>query len=442
MAPEQLAGDPAADHRIDIYAVGLLAYELLTGEAPFNETSPQATLAAQMTRDPVSVSRKRPDVPPALAALVMKCLAKMPEQRPQAAQELVAELDTMAIGSGDFAPAAIPAKRWGVLLGALAVVVAATAKPNSAVASKSTSPAPAATPLLTRAESLAIANAVEQRMANRTSAAPAAAKIDSATLAAIRLDVEKSVLDSLQKMRPSEPAPGTPGTQGTQRFGGRASDFSGMTQAHIDSIVRSARGATDLTRGFPGRATPGTFTIPPRGSAERALFDARTANMGPPRRAVVANPPQDRRHPELQAAGTQVMDALRKQLGGNSRYVLVNRDSTAAALQRTRGRDSVMRLLGADMNVSIRAIPTAGADSVRWTITLFDPTSQSRAEVVNLGPVPANLAPALADSLARLAVRAFWQLDHTPRRNGASPPAIPPATPAQPAPQAAPVKKP
>src|ERR1019366_2041588 len=104
MAPEQLAGDPAADHRVDIYAVGLLAYELLTGEAPFNEQSPQATLAAQLTRDPAPVSRTRPDVPPALAALVMKCLAKMPEQRPQTAHELVVELDAMATGSGDFAP--------------------------------------------------------------------------------------------------------------------------------------------------------------------------------------------------------------------------------------------------------------------------------------------------------------------------------------------------
>ena len=114
MAPEQLAGDPAADHRVDIYAVGLLAYELLTGEAPFNETSPQATLAAQMTREPVAVSRKRSDVPPALAALVMKCLAKMPEQRPQTAHELVVELDAMAIGSGDFAPAAdAGGRRWG-----------------------------------------------------------------------------------------------------------------------------------------------------------------------------------------------------------------------------------------------------------------------------------------------------------------------------------------
>jgi serine/threonine-protein kinase len=406
-----------------------------------------------MTRDPVSVSRRRPDVPPALAALVMKCLAKMPEQRPQAATELVAELDAMATGSGDFAPSAIPARRWGALLGALAVAVVAivlvrsnrsgggpaAAKPDSAVAPTPASPAPATTPSLTRAESLAIADAVERRMANRTSTAPAAVKIDSATLAAIRLDVEKSVLDSLQKMRPSEPAPGT---RGTQRIGVRGPDYSGMTQAHIDSIVRSARGATDFARGFPGRATPGTFTIPPRGSAERALFDARMANMGPPRRVVVADPPQDRQHPALQAAGTQVMDALRKQLGGNPRYVLVNRDSTAAALQRTRGRDSVMHLLGADMNVSIRAMPTAGADSVRWRITLFDPTSQMLVEVVNLGPVPANVAPALTDSLARAAVRALWQLDHTPRRGSVTPPATPPATPAPPAPQAAPVKKP
>src|SRR5690349_6107476 len=52
MAPEQLAGDTAADHRIDIYAVGLLAYELVTGESPFTGPSPRETLAAQLTRDP------------------------------------------------------------------------------------------------------------------------------------------------------------------------------------------------------------------------------------------------------------------------------------------------------------------------------------------------------------------------------------------------------
>src|SRR5688572_27254881 len=52
MAPEQLAADPKADHRLDLYAVGLLAYELLTGVQPFAESSPQATMAAQLTRMP------------------------------------------------------------------------------------------------------------------------------------------------------------------------------------------------------------------------------------------------------------------------------------------------------------------------------------------------------------------------------------------------------
>jgi tRNA A-37 threonylcarbamoyl transferase component Bud32 len=467
MAPEQLAGDPAGDHRIDIYAVGLLAYELLTGEAPFNETSPQATLAAQMTRDPVAVSRKRADVPPALAALVMKCLAKMPEQRPQTAHELVVELDAMAIGSGDFAPPSMPARRRGLMIAGALVAAAAigfyfvrtyypveiggrrvalseSTAAQKAAALKPVAPVPPATPVLTHAESLAIANAVERRMANRTSTAPAPAKIDSATLAAIRSDVEKSVLDSLQKMRPPEPPPGSPGSPGSQnpqgsrgspgnqRFG-RAPDFSGMTQAHIDSIVRSAGGMGNLGR-INGRDG--------RGAGDRASFEARMENMGPPRRVIVADPPPDRLHPNLQAAANQVMDALRKQLAGTPRYILVNHDSIAAVLQQTRSRDSVMHLLAADMNVSIRAMPAATADSVHWLITLFDATSQSRSSTVNVGPVPVNSA-GMTDSLAKLAARALWQLDHAPRRGGNTPPTFtPPTAPViQPAPAPA-VKKP
>lgn len=89
MAPEQLAGDPAADQRVDIYAVGLLAYELLTGSAPFDCPSPAETMAAQLTRAPSPIENVRTDVPPALRALVMRCLAKNPADRPQHARELL-----------------------------------------------------------------------------------------------------------------------------------------------------------------------------------------------------------------------------------------------------------------------------------------------------------------------------------------------------------------
>jgi len=83
MAPEQLAGDVNADHRMDIYAVGLLAYELFTGGSPFAESSPAATMAAQLTRDPPELSRLRPDIPQPVSQLIAKCLAKDPARRPQ-----------------------------------------------------------------------------------------------------------------------------------------------------------------------------------------------------------------------------------------------------------------------------------------------------------------------------------------------------------------------
>src|SRR3954451_23332526 len=72
MAPEQLAADPAADHRVDLYAVGLLAYELLTSEQPFQGASPASTMAAQLTRMPEPLAERRPDVPAPLAALIMR----------------------------------------------------------------------------------------------------------------------------------------------------------------------------------------------------------------------------------------------------------------------------------------------------------------------------------------------------------------------------------
>jgi len=90
MAPEQAAGDPATDHRADIYAWGVVAYELLSGKHPFaNRTSPQQLLAAHMSESPSPLRRTAPGVSPALAALVMRCLEKDPARRPDSAAALV-----------------------------------------------------------------------------------------------------------------------------------------------------------------------------------------------------------------------------------------------------------------------------------------------------------------------------------------------------------------
>ncbi len=101
MAPEQLAGDPAADHRIDIYAVGLLAYELLAGQSPFWGATPQAVMAALLTMEPKPLKDIRKDVPPRMSSIIMQCLQKDPNDRPANADTLMAALDMIATSSGE-----------------------------------------------------------------------------------------------------------------------------------------------------------------------------------------------------------------------------------------------------------------------------------------------------------------------------------------------------
>ncbi|HEY5417337.1 MAG TPA: serine/threonine-protein kinase, partial [Gemmatimonadaceae bacterium] len=89
MAPEQAAADPATDHRADIYAFGVMGYEMLAGHPPFHGRTPQKLLAAQMSETPEPITSPRPDTPPLLAELLMQCLAKEADGRPQSAADLV-----------------------------------------------------------------------------------------------------------------------------------------------------------------------------------------------------------------------------------------------------------------------------------------------------------------------------------------------------------------
>src|SRR5438874_2250518 len=91
---------PNVDQRADLYAVGALGYELLAGRTPFGGLSPQGMLAAQVTATPDPVTQHRDSVPPALAALIMRCLAKLPADRPQSAEELLGQLEAMATPTG------------------------------------------------------------------------------------------------------------------------------------------------------------------------------------------------------------------------------------------------------------------------------------------------------------------------------------------------------
>jgi tRNA A-37 threonylcarbamoyl transferase component Bud32/tetratricopeptide (TPR) repeat protein len=98
MAPEQAAADTNSNHRADIYAFGVMAYEMLAGRPPFYGKSGQKLLAAQMGERPEPIADVRPDVPPVLAQLVMKCLEKDADDRPQSATDLVRVLETVTSG--------------------------------------------------------------------------------------------------------------------------------------------------------------------------------------------------------------------------------------------------------------------------------------------------------------------------------------------------------
>ncbi|WP_309669165.1 protein kinase [Gemmatimonas sp.] len=123
MSPEQASGSDAIDQRSDLYALGCVAYEMLCGTAPFAGRPFQRQLAAQITETVPPIAERRPGIPPALAALVMQCLAKDPALRPQEARDVVLALEQSDVRSGE-----IPqATRSGATIGRAIVTWAAAA---------------------------------------------------------------------------------------------------------------------------------------------------------------------------------------------------------------------------------------------------------------------------------------------------------------------------
>ncbi|MDP9176142.1 MAG: protein kinase [Gemmatimonadota bacterium] len=105
MAPEQAAADPLVDARADIYALGVVGYELLAGRTPFEGLNQQQIRVAHITTAPTAVSQYRPQLPPELAAVIMRCLEKHPSDRWQSADDLHAALEPYAVTSGTMASA-------------------------------------------------------------------------------------------------------------------------------------------------------------------------------------------------------------------------------------------------------------------------------------------------------------------------------------------------
>jgi tetratricopeptide (TPR) repeat protein len=96
MSPEQAAGESTVDYRADLYSLGAIAYEMLTGCPPFVRPSSRRLIAAHISERPLSISELCPEVPSAFGELVMRCLEKDPAHRPQTAAALADELRSVS----------------------------------------------------------------------------------------------------------------------------------------------------------------------------------------------------------------------------------------------------------------------------------------------------------------------------------------------------------
>jgi serine/threonine-protein kinase len=111
MAPEQVEGKPA-DARTDLWALGAIVYEMVTGTRAFEGASAAGLIAAILESEPAPLSARQPLAPPALDRLVRRCLAKAPDDRPDTAHDLASELRGIRETIDAAAQSGGPRGRW------------------------------------------------------------------------------------------------------------------------------------------------------------------------------------------------------------------------------------------------------------------------------------------------------------------------------------------
>jgi len=458
MAPEQLAADPAADHRIDIYAVGLLAYELLSGQSPFVGTSPQATMAAQLTRVPDPLDTVRDDVPPALAAVIMRCLEKLPENRPQSANALLDELDGVATPPGGTGSSGATVKlaaarpsswvqRRAVIAGALLVIVAGvavalgtwrrsgqgvtsvsvvpaspagpTAPPSTGASAASTAGSGTGRPLgdsaartpivLTRAESLAIADAIRKRVTARRDSQ--VAKGERRLADSLSLRFERALSDSLTRIIAAI-------------RGGRRADVPGFDPKEIERFRDLAKMSAALPN-VPNAATmPGTVgnprPAPDRGGPSSTVYRQapspfETPPVPPPaagiRRVLVGVARNSGMRRELMGVGVAITDSLRRAIASRPGYDVVDAATlTDPRFYASRSRSALARSVSAGAVLTGLYFPRPDS-LVVLQLQLFDVQRNRVLRVVESKPIDARDPMGGVGDLVSATLAALDQVD-------------------------------
>ena len=474
MAPEQLAADPAADHRIDIYAVGLLAYELLSGHSPFVGTSPQATLAAQLTRVPDPLDTVRDDVPPALAAVITRCLEKLPENRPQTANALLDELDgvsTPAGGTGSSGTVTVsgtaarpssPVQRRAVVAGALLVVLGGlsvalgmwrrgdtaggagvggtTSAPVTTLPATAQVPSVPGTPgaaavagataatgggrpfgdsavrtpvVLTPAESLAIAEAIRKRVNARRDSQ--VAKGERALADSLSLRFERALSDSLSRL------------MAALRRGQRV-EVRGFDEKELEKFRQLAKmsASSPLLPNMPGVTAPGSATGP------RAPVDPRSPptvyRMAPPpaatppvpmpapgvRRVLLGAPRNSLLRREFAGIGLAIADSVRRAIAARAGYDVVDAATlTDPRFYASRTRTALARAVGAGAVITSLYFPRPDS-LVVLQLQLFDVQRNRIARVLESKPIDPRDPMSSVGDLVTATLAALDEVDWKP----------------------------
>jgi serine/threonine-protein kinase len=388
MAPEQIAGDPLADHRVDIYAIGLLAYELLSGRAPFSGPSPQAMLAAHLTARAEPLGKLRPDLSTTMLALVERCLEKDAGRRPGSASAVLEILRTIAFTTGArrLGPTALRRRWTGIAVGIVVVAMAAVAW-------------------------LSIQSA-------RNSAAAADARMFAALDSAHRSD---SILRAAERANVNDSAGRLAAQRAEQKRLQRIADsFASVQQKAFDSAMKAMQRANPPVQTPPPLSAmlPGSRPSDAAIVGTPEMFQARALNMGPPRRVFVELGSSMVRSPDVMLRGGVLRDSIIRRLAASGRYRPIPVDSAQLALARGRNFDSLGVWLNLDLFVTVRT-SLGKADSVTWQLDVRDQSAitayQSRSAVARSGSVAEGMVfdvPKLVDQ----AVRQLAEVDRAPRR--------------------------
>jgi len=372
MAPEQLAGDPSADHRLDIYAVGLLAYELLSGESPFTGPSPAATMAAQLTRLPEPLYQLRPDVPAPLSAIIMQCLAKEPNDRPPTAEALMTALDAITSSSGEVKTAAtkiLPAvanRRRRLAIGGGVATIALASAVMVFASGRSGEPIPPAAATASSGGGAAAAVPAPPPQPAAKKSAPAPLQLSAADSLAIA--------EAVQKRLAREEA-----IHGREQVIMFADSIAAVARrVAIDSIVRAS-----LPRGMNVPVFTGGGPLPPEWTAKR--------------RVVVVEPKKSR-NDRLNDFGATLTEGIRGALLKKKNYSVVDPDSVALVLSQTRVRSEVEKAL--KPNVLITPTFAGAGDTMTVIVTMRDARAGTRVASARFAVNNADaVVPALVQNL-------------------------------------------